>query len=310
MNFIENERPEKSPYVQLLTLGLYAIAGLIMTYVVGLAGLYLWYGEMIDANWLTPGDPKFIVVSRTLISLQQLGLFLLPAILLAWGEKAKATVFYDFKRTKIDLLILVVLMMVVSMPVLEWITQWNQQMVLPEFLKPMEQWMKAKEDEAMATTLEILKMKNIGDYLMNIALIALLPAIAEELMFRGAIQRSFGRMFQNPHLVIWLTAFIFSAIHVQFYGFLPRLLLGAAFGYIYFWSKSLWYSIFAHFLNNAYAVSAAWYMQKNNIPLSESDKTTWFQWYGYLISAVLTFLIFRYFKNKSTTDGKQLDKSI
>ncbi|MBB2150157.1 CPBP family intramembrane glutamic endopeptidase [Pedobacter gandavensis] len=310
MNFIENERPEKSPYVQLLTLALYAIAGLVLTYVVALSGLYFWYGEMIDPSWLSPGNPKFIIVSRTLISLQQFGLFLFPALLMAWGERQKIPQFYHFKKIRIELLLLVILIMVLSMPTLEWVTQLNQQMVLPEFLKPIEQWMKTQEDSAMATTLELLKMNRIGDYLINIALIALLPAIAEEFMFRGAIQRALGRMFQNPHFVIWLTAFIFSAIHVQFYGFLPRLLLGAAFGYIYFWTKSLWYSIFAHFLNNAYAVTAAWYMQKNNIPLSESDKTTYFQWYGYLISAVLTFLVFKYFKNKSRTDGKQLDKSI
>lgn len=310
MNFIEKKRPEKSPYVQLLTLGIYAILGLILTYVVAIATLYFRYGELIDTNWLSPGNAKFITVSRTLISLQQLGLFLLPALMLAWAERKKVTHFYDFKKTRIGYLLLVILMMGCSMPMMEWVTQFNQQMVFPEFLKSVELWMKDQEDTAMATTLELLKMKNIGDYLINITLIALLPAIAEELMFRGAIQRSFGRMFQNPHLVIWLTAFIFSAIHVQFYGFLPRLLLGAAFGYIYFWTKSLWYSIFAHFLNNAYAVTTAWYMQKNNIPLSESDKTTYFQWYAYIISAILTFLIFKYFKNKSTTDGKQLDKSI
>ncbi|WP_316819514.1 CPBP family intramembrane glutamic endopeptidase [Pedobacter gandavensis] len=310
MNFIENERPEKSPYVQLLTLGIYAVAGLLLTYLFAIGLLYFLYGELIDPDWLTPDNPKFITVSRTLISLQQLGLFLFPALLLAWGERQRISRFYDFKPTRTVFFIVVILMMVCAMPILEWVTQFNQKMVLPEFLKSVQAWMKVQEDTAMATTLELLKMKNAGDYFINIALIALLPAIAEELMFRGAIQRSLGRMFQNPHLVIWLTAFIFSAIHVQFYGFLPRLFLGAAFGYIYFWTRSLWYSIFAHFLNNAYAVTTAWYMQKNNIPLSESDKTTYFQWYGYIISAILTFLLFRYLKNKSTTDGKQLDKSI
>ncbi|MOA49826.1 CAAX amino terminal protease self- immunity [compost metagenome] len=86
---------------------------------------------------------------------------------------------------------------------------------------------------------------------------------------------------------------------MQFYGFLPRLCLGAAFGYLYFWSGSLWYAIFAHFINNAYAVCAAWYMQKNNIPLSEADKTLNIAWYGYIVSAILTFLLFRYFKTKT-----------
>lgn len=311
MNFIESERLEKSPYVQLLTLGLYAIVGLSLTLILGIGIFYLRYGELMSLNWSIPGDPKFIFVSRTLISLQQIGLFLIPALMLAWGEKQRILEFYDFKEIRIDLMLLVVLMMMCSMPVLELVTVTNQRMVFPEFLKSVEEWMRVQEDTAMATMMELIKMKNIGDYLINIALIGILPAFAEEMMFRGAIQRSLGRMLKNQHLVIWLSAFVFSAIHVQFYGFLPRLLLGAAFGYIYFWTQSLWYSIFAHFLNNAYQVTAAWYMQKNNIPLSDSDKTTYFQWYGYVISAVLTFLVFKYFKNKSLkADGKQLDKSI
>ena len=311
MNFIDQERLEKSPYVQLLTLGLYAIAGIILASLASVLSLYFWYGEMFNADWLNPGHPKNLVTMRIFIGMQQIGLFLLPALVLAWGEKQRVREFYGFKKVKVELMLLVILMMVFSMPILEWVTMVNMKMVLPGFLKPVEEWMRAQEDKNTETMVNLLKINHIGDYLISILLIAILPAIAEEMIFRGAIQRSLGRMFKNPHFVIWFTAFIFSAIHIQFYGFLPRLLLGAAFGYIYFWTQSLWYSMFAHFVNNAYAVTGAWYMQKNNIPLSEANKTTNFQWYGVLISVILTFLVFKYFKNKSLkADGKQLDKSI
>lgn len=310
MNLTESERPEKSPYLQLLSLGLYAIAGVFVSSILALLVLYFMYGEFMNSGWLLTTDPKFVSVNRVMISLQQVGLFLAPALFLALGEGKKTTVFYGFKQPKTTMVLLITGIMAVSMPVLEFSMQLNQKMILPEFLKGLEHWMKTQEDAAMETTEALLKMDNISTYLLNIALIAVLPAVSEELMFRGAIQRSLGRMFNNPHVAIWVAAFVFSAIHIQFYGFLPRFLLGAGFGYIYLWTKSLWYSIFAHFLNNAYAVTAAWYMQKNNIPLSESDKTTHFQWYGYIISAILTFLIFKYFKNKaSKDDGEQLEKS-
>jgi membrane protease YdiL (CAAX protease family) len=93
---------------------------------------------------------------------------------------------------------------------------------------------------------------------------------------------------------------VFSAIHVQFYGFLPRMLLGAGFGYIYLWSGSLWYSMLGHFINNAYAVCAAFYMQKQNMDISKMDSVPQFAWYGYLISFALTILVFQIFKKQTT----------
>lgn len=148
----------------------------------------------------------------------------------------------------------------------------------------------------------------MGDFFFNILVIALLPAIAEELLFRGAVQRSFNRMFNNPHVAIWLAAFIFSAIHVQFFGFFPRMLLGAAFGYIYLWTGSIWYAMFAHFLNNAAAVCQAWYDQVHHIPLEQADNSSNFPWYGYVISLILTIFLFKYLKDKTTPHhGKQLD---
>jgi membrane protease YdiL (CAAX protease family) len=311
MNLKESESAEKSPYLQLLSLVMYAIAGVLISLILTLLTFYFMYGEFRNYSWLEAANPKFVTVNRVMISLQQMGLFLVPALFLALGEGKKMNAFYDFKTTKATFLLLIIALMAVSMPLMEFSMQLNQKMALPGFLKSIEEWMKSKEDAATVTTEALLKMDHIGTYLLNLILIGILPAICEELMFRGAIQRTLGRIFSNPHVAIWLSAFVFSAIHLQFYGFLPRFLLGAGFGYIYFWTKSLWYSIFAHFLNNTYAVTAAWYMQKNNIPLSESDKTAHFQWYGYVISMILTVLLFKYFKNKtSKADGEQLDKGI
>lgn len=309
MNFEQREHEENNPYLQLLILAGYAAAGALLSSLIGIVIVFSMYGSAIlDPAALAGGDPKFIAGLKILQICVFLGLFLGPPLLLAVTEKRKINVFYQFKRPQWNLLLAVFLIMVLSMPLMELIALVNQKMVLPEALKPLEEWMRRKEDEAMEMTYLFLTMKTVTDFLVNIFMIALLPGICEELMFRGAIQRSLSRIFSNPHVAIWVAAFIFSFIHLQFYGFFPRLLLGAAFGYIYFWSGNLWYAMLAHFLNNAYAVCVAWYLQQKNIPLNDESVTMEFQWYGYAISLVLTAVLFIYFKNKSKAEyGEQLD---
>ena len=301
MNSIEKIREENSPFVQVMMLGFCAFIGLILFLIIAIGIVFLMYGAEIFSNmdWMASTEARYLPAQRILITAQQMGLFLVPALFMARIEGQRTTVFYGFKRPDGALLFIVLLIMASALPLLEWVTALNQKMIFPDALKGLEKWMKDAEAQAMETTKALLKMNHIGTFLINMGMIALLPALAEELMFRGALQRALGRMFNNIHVAIWFSAFIFSAIHMQFYGFLPRLFLGAAFGYLYFWSGSLWYAIFAHFINNAYAVCAAWYMQKNNIPLSEADKTMSIAWYGYVISAILTFLLFRYFKKQA-----------
>ncbi|TDQ09557.1 CPBP family intramembrane glutamic endopeptidase [Pedobacter metabolipauper] len=309
MDFIQKERPENSGFIQLLMLIVYAIAGILIGSILAFILIFIIYGKQVLINpaILTGSDPNSIAGLQILMIATSAGLFLAPPLFLALTEGKRPSVFYGFKKPEIKLIALVFVIMTVSMPLMEWVALLNQKMVLPESLKELEHWMREKEDEAMRTTFLLLKMNSIKDLLINLFMIALLPGIAEELMFRGGIQRSFTKIVKNPHVAIWISAVIFSAIHFQFYGFFPRLLLGAGFGYLYFWSGSLWYAMFAHFLNNGYAVCAAWYMQKNNIPLSELDNTASFTWYGYVISFVLTILVFLYFKNKTQITNERLD---
>ncbi len=307
MNF-KPERPEEnSAYVQLLILGGYVLLGLIVGTILGLSVLVGMYGmeNIRNLGGLAEGDFRFLSGLRIAQVLSTIFTFLLPPILLAATQRVKFKEFYGFKRPGAAVLLLVILIMACSMPFMEWIGLANQRMVLPGFLKPVEQWMRQKEDEAMNMTVLLLSMRNVRDFIINISMIAMLPAIAEELLFRGGLQKLFYKKFANPHIAIWLSAFIFSAIHVQFFGFFPRMFLGAAFGYMYLWTGSLWYPMLGHFLNNGYAVCVAWYLQLHHIPLAEADNSSNFKWYGYLISLVLTVILFIYLKQR--TNGKQLD---
>jgi membrane protease YdiL (CAAX protease family) len=293
---------ENSPYVQLSMLIGYALLGVFVFTLIAMLIVMAIFGAkaMTDPYVLSGAEPRYLPALRVLLIATSIGFFLFPAILLPVTEGKKLGRFYGFKKPGLKMIGLVLLIMVLSMPFMEWITLTNQKLILPDFLKGLEHWIRRKEDETMQTTLLLLKMAQVKDLALNLFMIALVPAVSEELMFRGGMQRTFGRIFGNPHIAIWLSAAIFSAIHVQFYGFLPRMLLGAGFGYIYLWSGSLWYSMLGHFINNAYAIGAAFYMQKHHMDIAKMDNTPQFAWYGYLISFVLTIAVFQIFKKQTS----------
>ena len=127
-------------------------------------------------------------------------------------------------------------------------------MHFPYYLKEVENWMKTSENAANNLSELFLKVNTISGLIFNIFMMALLPALSEEFLFRGVFQRLFSEMFKNYHWGIVFSAALFSAIHFQFYGFVPRMLLGVIFGFMLVWSGTLWVPIIAHFMNNAIGV--------------------------------------------------------
>lgn len=186
--------------------------------------------------------------------------------------------------------------MLISMPLIELSGNINQKMVLPEFLKGLEQWMKNSEEAARRLTMVILRMDTVGDCIKNVLLIGLLTAIAEEFMFRGALQTIMHRWTKNTHAAIWLTATLFSAFHMEFYGFLPRLILGALFGYFVAWSGSIWPAVWGHFLNNASAVVATYLYQHKVVKINPEDQHV-FNYTGYVFSFIIIIILLLVYKN-------------
>ncbi len=146
------------------------------------------------------------------------------------------------------------LVMLVSTPLIDMLNTWNQGLHLPESMKSIEQWMITSEQEIEALTKELLNVNTWGNYLMNILVIAIVAGVGEELLFRGVLQKIFIRWTRNVHIGILITAIIFSAMHLQFFGFMPRLVLGMLLGYLFIWSKSLWVPIIAHAFNNTLVI--------------------------------------------------------
>lgn len=151
------------------------------------------------------------------------------------------------------LLFAAIALMFVSLPVTNQLALWNEGMNLGPAFQKLEDYMKALEETAKATTEKMLNVDTIGGFLLNLLIIALIPAVGEELTFRGVLQQSLTRRM-NPHLAILVSAAVFSFIHFQFYGFLPRMFLGLLLGYMFYVSGSLWTSIVMHFVNNGSVV--------------------------------------------------------
>jgi membrane protease YdiL (CAAX protease family) len=156
-------------------------------------------------------------------------------------------------------------------PVIACIGYFNEQISLPESMKPIEEWMRKMEDANKILAKSLTANSNISILLLNITFMALLPAIFEEFLFRGTLQPFFSNWFSNKQVAIIITAFIFSAIHFQFYGFIPRFLLGVYLGYLFVWGKSLWLPIIAHFAHNAVSLIFDFVAQKKCIDLESIE---------------------------------------
>lgn len=150
-----------------------------------------------------------------------------------------------------------------ALPALNQTIYWNAGMNLPDSMHDLELWLKQMESNAEQSTMAVVNVTGVGDLVVNILVLGVFTGIAEEFLFRAGIQRMMIRSGINAHAAVWIAAFVFSAVHFQFFGFIPRLLLGAAFGYIYLWSGSIWNAALAHAFNNSFVVVFAWLKARN-----------------------------------------------
>jgi uncharacterized protein len=197
---------------------------------------------------------------------QSIGLFIIPAIILAFLFDCKPGHYLAINRyPKAKSALLATLIVLSASPLINVLGVWNAAMKFPSFLAGIEEWMKQSEETAAQLTDLFVNVQTTKGLLYNIFLIAVIPAIGEELLFRGVIQRVFTDWTRNKHMGIWISAILFSALHMQFYGFIPRAVLGGMFGYLLVFSGNLWLPVIAHFVNNAAAVIAYYLYGKGKL---------------------------------------------
>lgn len=182
----------------------------------------------------------------------------LPARLLAVDRGVDSRMFF-----------LACLLYICGTPLLEAVVKLNDSMVLPAVFADMEQWMRQMEENAREQVKLLFGGDTIADLVVSILIVGVLAGFSEELFFRGGLQRLLSCSRLGHHGAIWITAALFSAFHMQFFGFFPRLLLGAYFGYLLWWSGSLWLPIALHILNNTIVVATQWAGATSETPLTD-----------------------------------------
>ena len=187
------------------------------------------------------------------------------------------------------------------------VIEWNKSINFPEFMNSFENWAFNKEKELEKITIFLVSFENNWEFLFGILSIALIPGICEEYLFRGVLQKNFYLISKNIHIAVWLSALFFSALHLQFYGFFPRMLLGVLFGYIYYWSGSIVYPMIAHIFNNFFSLTIFYFSQKGllnenfEVSVNSSPKIPMVL---IIISAVL-FIGFMYLLRKYFLDNEK-----
>ena len=230
---------------------------LLFSTLLGILALVPFYGSGVISLLSAPDYSSASVVNamKVLQILNMAGGLLLPAIIFMWLCTPGFERFARLNTVNPFVMVLLsFILMLVAQPVIGWTNELNSHLTLPGGLSFIENWMKSTERQGELITEAFLSTTSINGLFVNIFMIAILPAFAEEILFRGAIASLLKDSTKNVHVAVFLSSFIFAAIHLQFYGFLPRFLLGMALGYLFFWSGSLWLPIVAHFTNNFLSV--------------------------------------------------------
>jgi uncharacterized protein len=293
-------RPTPAPLrVLLAIIALVGLGLLIGTFVT--MGMLMLAG--IDMQSLINGavDTKLDGTNRQLLRLSLMASHLFGFVIagiiafrLMYANRWKEALQLD-RGFPLNMLLVGIAALGLSLPIIQWLYEWNKTWPLPA-------WMKASEAATEKLIETLLITKNPAEVILNILVIAIVPAIGEEIIFRGGLQKQLGRLIQNPHIAIWLTAALFSAFHMQFEGFLPRMVLGVLLGYTYYWSRSLWLPIALHAINNGSQVLLAASLG-DEMKSVENEMVTlpWYQWAVVLTSlTACLFLLWKWRVPKST----------
>jgi len=267
------------PMLQLLifagmAMGCFLIFGLVGTMILAkVTGIDVM--TLSDPDKWDYANPSLLTFLRGMLVVQFFALYIIPVFLFARFCDPKPTQYLGLTSAKPMYFILGIVVLLVALPFVDWTGIFNHGLI-PETTS-IGKWMKTSEEAAAKQIGFMLKRNTVQDLFVNLVLVAVFAGVGEELLFRGVLQRLFIKLFKNPWAGILVTAFIFSAIHLQFYGFIPRFILGILLGLLYWYSGSLWPAIIAHFVYDAFAVVMIWFnpalAEEDSVAVSFGNKT-------------------------------------
>lgn len=260
---------DKALFTKLIALLLLIAIGMVLMMAVGLLLALPFFGTGILDSFTNPQDytdAQTVNFLKYFQVINQIGVFILPVLAFAYLENRKINRYLRLNfLPKGYLLLLSLLMILSSIPAVNWMIGVNEQMHLPEFLKGIEDWMRETEDDLGRLTEAFLKTNSVSGFIINLVIIGVLAGVGEEFLFRGVILRIFLDHKINKHLAVLISSLIFSAFHMQFFGFMPRLYLGILLGYAFVSTGSLWTPIILHAIFNSISVTVTYLYERGLI---------------------------------------------
>lgn len=193
------------------------------------------------------------------------GFIIAGLVYLVIVERIQLSALFNLKQINLWAIVLTIVIVISFMFVNTVFIEWNMNFTFPDFLSGFEEWAREKEEELKLITDFLTEFDSFTQFIIVFIIVAVIPGIGEELIFRGILQNKFHLYFKNIHVAIIVTAILFSGFHMQFFGFVPRLFLGILFGYIYYWSGNIWYPILGHFINNGFTLILIYLYQSGYI---------------------------------------------
>jgi len=296
---LSNLVSDRPPLVSLLRiLGLVLIGFVVIGPVLGVAVASLFYdGDFLQAFADPVGHPDIrnsILLSQGIAAL--VGLVLLPWYYIHFSEHRSLAAFFK-KEPSWALVIISVMVGTIGLGLsISPVVEWNAEIQFPEWMGAFDTWVHQTEALAESIVTSITSNLTPEAFAFAFLVVAVLPAVGEELVFRGFIQTELHRALKNPHLAIWISAILFSAFHLQFLGFVPRTLIGAFLGYLYYWSGNLWVPVLGHFFNNGMQLVVL-YLHQLKIISFDVESTESAPLPMVIIACVLTILLLVFYKN-------------
>lgn len=278
---------------------------LLFSSLLGILVLVPFYGTGVLGMLSSPdyANPSVVAALKGMQIVNMIGGILFPAVIYLWLCTPENMVFPGLnKRVSFVLFLLPILLIIFAQPFIGYASELNSSLSLPKWLSGAEAWMKNAETQGELITQAFLATTSVGGFMLNIFMIAVLPACAEEILFRGAVAGLIKDWTKNTHIAVLLSAIIFSAIHLQFYGFLPRFLLGVALGYMFFWSGSLWLPILAHFANNFLSVLVEFLFRKGYMHSNAENFSIGTGFFYISLSIVLVAVVLYFIRELSNPD--------
>lgn len=268
----------------------------------GAVSILIWFvmtGKGLANMEADMNNPAFVNAIRVMQLVSTFFIFFLPAVIMAYilNKKPFRLLGFNFYFSQKQIG-MVILIMLASLPLVGALGELNKLIPLS---KNLELYFKGMEDRYAETVKLLANITSPGAYIVALLIMALAPAIFEETLFRGALQNLLQKISKNPWISIGITSIIFSAIHMSFYGFLPRFALGVVLGLIFHFSGSLWLAIIAHFFNNALVVTQIYIYTRQGKSVEDAMNETFPIWWG-LIGIAVLIVLFKFYRQIAAQD--------